>query len=304
MMLYHVRQRFWPIHGRNMARKTAFECVTCYRLKPIICQPIMGNLPKQRIEPSRPFAVSGIDYAGPMKIKNSLRRNATLSKGYICLFVCFSTKAVHVELVGDLTTASFISALRRFCDRRGKCTDIYSDNAKNFVGANRQLMELSQLMQTESHQTAVQNVLTESGIRWHFIPPRSPHLGGLWEAVIKSMKHHLLRALGNSHFTYEELNTILIRVEDCLNSRPLTPLSSNPSDLAPLTPGHFLVGEAFSALPETDVTTTPMNRLNRWRRILQVFQQIWKRWKIEYLSQLQERSRWPILRVLNSAWVQ
>lgn len=225
----------------------------------------MGNLPKQRIEPSRPFSVCGVVFAGPLMIKTSLRRNAALSKGYICVFICFATKAVPIELVGDLT-----SALKRFCDRRGKCTNIYSDNAKNFIGANRQLQELSNLIHTEEHQSKLQNVLSESCIHWHFIPSRSPHFGGLWESAIKSIKHHLFRTLDNANFTYEELNTILIRVEACLNSRPLVSLSSDPSDLAPLTPGHFLIGDALTALSETNVSLVPINRLTRWRRVIQV----------------------------------
>jgi len=295
LMLAHVRQRFWPINGRNIARKVSSKCVRFLRLKPTIFQPIMGNLPKQRIEPSRPFSVCGVDFAGPLMIITSLRRNAALSTGYICVFICFVTNGVHIELVGDLTSASFISALKRFCDRRRKCTDIYSDNTlKNFVGANRQLQELSNLIHTEDHQSKLQNVLSESGIRWHFIPPRSPHFGGLWESVIKFIKHHLFRTLGNANLTYEELNTILIRVEACLNSRPLVPLSSDPSDLAPLTPGNFLIGDASTALPETDVSLVPTNRLTRWRRVMQVTQQIWSRWSREYLTQLQERKRWSV----------
>lgn len=210
LMLAHVRQRFWAINGRNIAHKVSSKCVRCFRLKPTVFQPIMGNIPKQRIELSRPFSVCGVDFAGPLMIKTSPRRNETLSKGYICVFICFVTKAVHIVLVGDLTSASFISALKRFCDRRGKCTDIYSDNAKNFVGANRQLQELSNLIHTKEHQSKLQNVLSESGIRFHFILPRSPHFGGLWESAIKSIKHHLFRTLGNAYFTFEELNTILI----------------------------------------------------------------------------------------------
>lgn len=138
----------------------------------------MSNLLKQRVEPSRPFTVCGVDFAGPLMIKTSLRRNAASSKGYICVFVCFSTRAVHIELVGDLIMISFISALRKCYDRRGKCTDIYSDNAKNFVGANRQLVELNNLFQSKDHQAKVQDALSKYGIRWHFIPPISPHFGG------------------------------------------------------------------------------------------------------------------------------
>ncbi|KAL4153723.1 hypothetical protein QTP88_001556 [Uroleucon formosanum] len=116
-------------------------------------QPIMGILLSQKIEPSRPFSVCGVDFAGPLMIKTNLRRNSSLSKRYICVFICFAIKAVHIELVGNLTSASFISALRIFSDRRGKCMDIYLNNSKNFVGANRQLQELSNLIHNEEHQS-------------------------------------------------------------------------------------------------------------------------------------------------------
>ncbi|KAL4153722.1 hypothetical protein QTP88_001555 [Uroleucon formosanum] len=108
------------------------------------------------------------------------------------------------------------------------------------------------------------------------------------------MKHHLFRALGNANFTYEELNTILIRVEACLNSRPLVSLSTDPSDITPLTPAHFLIGDSLSVLPEIDVSLVPTNRISRWRRVMQVSQKIWSRWNGGYLTQLQERKRWSI----------
>jgi len=118
-MLAYVRERFWPIHGRNMAKKVFYECVSCFRTKPVTVQPIMGDLPKQRIEPSRSFSVCGIDFAGPFMIKGSLRRNAPITKGYLCVFICFATKAIHLELVCDLSTQAFLNALKRFTSRRG-----------------------------------------------------------------------------------------------------------------------------------------------------------------------------------------
>lgn len=102
-----------------------------------------------------------------------------------------------------------------------------------------------------------------------------PHSGGLWEAAIKSIKNHLRKTLGNAALTYEEMTTILVRIEACLNSRPITPLSSDPSDLNALTPGHFLVGGALTELPEIDVSKVPTNRLRRWQRTTQLVQQIW-----------------------------
>jgi len=291
-MLASVRERYWPLNGRNIARTIAHQCVKCFRYRPIVVQPIMGDLPKVRVEPSRAFSKVGVDFAGPFYIKASLRRNAPTNKAYACIWVCLATKAVHVEVVGDLTTQAFLNALQRFCDRRGLCTDIYSDNATNFIGANRQLQELKALFLSKEHQNQVIDTTTKFGIQWHFIPPRSPHFGGLWEAAVKSFKTHLYKTLGNASLTYEELNTLFVRIEAILNSRPLTPLSTDPSDMSVLTPGHFLIGNSLCAIPDRDETATPPNRLSRWRRVTQLSQQLWSRWSRDYLSQLQARNKW------------
>ncbi|KAL4096396.1 hypothetical protein QTP88_021358 [Uroleucon formosanum] len=267
IMLTSIRTKYWPVNGRNIARKITQKCVKCFKYKPVVVQPIMGNLPQARIEPAKPFQRSGVDFAGPFLVKSSLRRNASANKAYACMWVCFVTKAVHIELVGYLTTQSFMNALKRFCDRRGLVSDIYSDNATNFVGASRQLVELKTLFWSPEHQEELQRFTANNGIRWHFIPARSPHFGGLWEAAIKSMKSHLFKTVGNVSHTFEELYSILVRVEAILNSRPITSLSTDPSDLTALTPGHFLTVTQFT-------------------------QQLWQRWRRDYLSQLQTRGKW------------
>lgn len=289
-----IRLIYWPLNGRNIARSTVHQCVKCFRYKPIVIQPIMDQLPYDRVEPARPFLKCGVDFAGPFLVKSSLRRKAPLLKGYICIFVCFTTKAVHIELVGDLSTQAFISALNRFFDRRGKSITIYSDNATNFVGANHKLKEWYDLFQTEQHKKKLEEVLTENEVQWKFIPPRSPHFGGLWEAAVKSMKNLIQKTLGNVHLTYEELYTVLTRAEACLNSRPLTPVSTDPNDLSVLTPGYFLIGDSLLAIPEPDISDINTNRLTRWRRLSHYSQVIWKKWSREYLNQLQERKRWAI----------
>lgn len=291
-VLFSIRLRYWPLNARNTIRKIIHDCVRCFRQRPIMVQPIMANLPNDRIEPARPFLKCGVDFAGPFMLKSSLCRKASLIKGYACIFVCFVTKAVHIELASGLSTQDFLHVLNRFFDRRGKCKVIYSDNATNFVGANRHLKEVNELFKSESHQKKVQEYLTNDRIEWKFIPPRSPHFGGLWESAVKSMKNLLFKVLGESHLTYEEMYTVLTRVEACLNSRPITPLSSCPTDLTSLTPGHFLIGEALTASPEKDYTSITPNRLDRWRRVQQFSQHLWKRWSKEYLSQLQVRYKW------------
>ncbi|XP_039304386.1 uncharacterized protein LOC113004841 [Solenopsis invicta] len=137
-LLHSMRQRYWPIHGRRLAQKIVRTCVKCFRYNPRIPDISMGDLPKERvIMPTRPFMVTGVDYAGPFQLRESRRRGRLhVSKGYVALFICFSTKAVHLEVVTSLTSEAFIAALSRFTARRGLCAQLFSNNGTNFVGAS------------------------------------------------------------------------------------------------------------------------------------------------------------------------
>lgn len=130
-------------------------------------------------------------------------------------------------------------------------------------------------------------------ISWDFNPPGAPHFNGLAEAAVKSFKNHLYRVLGTQILSYEEFYTLLTQIEAVLNSRPLCPISSDPNDLQALTPGHFLVFEPLvSSIPNPDLSTLKMNRLNRWQLIQRIQGDFWKRWSREYVHSLQERSKW------------
>ncbi|KAJ3666390.1 hypothetical protein Zmor_001833 [Zophobas morio] len=252
----------------------------------------MGDLPTQRLEPLRPFLRSGIDYTGPVLIKTGPKRSTRTSKAYIALFICFTTKAIHIELVSDLSSEAFLAALNRFISRRGNVLDLFSDNGTNFIGANRYLKELGQFLKSNTFYENVVKQLRLKNTQWHFIPPRSPHMGGLWEAGVKTLKGHLRRVCGNSSLTFEELYTLLTRIEACVNSRPLSPLSNDPKDFIPLTPGHFLIGEPLTAPIERDLQAIKIPRLTRWQRLEQLRQHFWSRWSREYLTHLQQRSKW------------
>jgi hypothetical protein len=285
-LLYSVRERYWPIGGRSIARSITHQCVTCRRFGGHTVTPIMGNLPKQRLQSGSAFLEVNVDYAGPILMANRRGRGCRLIKAYICIFVCCKTKAIHIELVGDLSTANFIAALKRFIARRGKPVNIFCDNGSNFIGASNELKSF-----IGQNASDISDAITSELINFHFLPPYAPHFGGLHEAGVRSVKHHLRRVLGSAHLTYEDLYTTLTQIEALLNSRPLTPLSSDRNDFLPLTPGHFIIGRSMTAIPEQDLTSRT-RLVDRYQKIQQLRQHFWARWQLEYISELQIRTKW------------
>ncbi|XP_004519864.1 uncharacterized protein LOC101462372 [Ceratitis capitata] len=173
--------------------------------------------------------------------------------GYVCVFVYFATKAIHLEATSDVLASTSLAAFSRFVSRRGYPRNVYSDNGTNFVGASKALRQDFKRFMTEAPSLTVQSY-THQEINWHFIPPGAPHMGGLWEAgvVSKTMR-----------FTMEEFSTLLAKIEACLNSRPISPLSDNPESTEPLTPGHFLIGIPLLAIAEPEINGSPQSIINR-----------------------------------------
>ncbi|GFV34687.1 integrase catalytic domain-containing protein [Trichonephila clavipes] len=218
-LLHYVREKFWPLNGRSLCRKVVHECLVCFKNRPLVTSQLMGNLPCDRVVPDYPFNCSGVDFCGPFMIRYKNQRKGIVHKIYICVFVCFVSKAIHIEIVSDLTSDAFIATLKRFFSSRGKCAKLYSDNGKTFVGANKELTRFLKLSEDSDDNLA--GFLSAEGIEWKFIPPRAPSFGGLWEASVKSIKYHLKRVVSGSNLTYEKFLTVCIQIEGILNSRPL-----------------------------------------------------------------------------------
>ncbi|XP_073979069.1 uncharacterized protein [Rhodnius prolixus] len=287
-----LRSRYWIVNGKNVVRRQLGACNKCFSVKPTPFNPLMGQLPEGRVSASSPFATTGIDYAGPFNVKIASLRSAKVLQSYLAIFVCFSTKAIHLELVTDLTTQAFLAALNRFVARRGVPSHIWSDNGTNFVGAKRRLKEVSALLNDAKSQEAILRESNKRSIEWHFIPPRAPHFGGLWEAAVKSTKRLLKVMLGTQEPTMECFLTIICQIEAILNSRPLTAVSSSPDDLQVLTPGHFLIMRPMTALPP-DSSLTPRTALkSKWAMAQLTVGQFWKRWHKEYLLEQQAMLKW------------
>ncbi|XP_047535757.1 uncharacterized protein LOC125070100 [Vanessa atalanta] len=291
VMLNILRERYWIIRGRDQVKKCYRECVTCLRYSKINKTPLMGQLPEVRLKPSKAFKSTGVDYAGPINVRVSPGRGTRSYKGYIALFICMVTRAIHLEVVSELSAKGFIAAFRRFVSRRGRCQDLFSDNGTNFVGADKILSEMFNAAKSEL-PNEIATILNNEGTKWHFNPPHSPNFGGIWEAGVRSVKTHLRKVVGDSTLTYEELSTVLAQIEACLNSRPISQLSDNPDDLLPLTPGHFLVGEPLITIPDRDNTDDHITGIERWRLIQKMVNDFWKRWSREYLVLLSQRYKW------------
>ncbi|XP_070144167.1 uncharacterized protein [Drosophila kikkawai] len=283
-----IRSKYWIPKIKNLVKAVVNPCKICTIYKKRLQTQLMGDFPTDRVSFSRAFTYTGVDYAGPFEIKNYTGRACLITKGYVCVFVCFSTKAIHLEPTSDLTTEKFLAAFARFVARRGCPQRVHSDNGKTFVGAAT-LLSRDFL---QAVKESVTDAYSHQGLVWRFIPPGAPHMGGLWEAGVKSFKTLFYKASATRKYTFEELATLLAKIEACLNSRPLSPMSEDPSDLLALTPGHFLVGGPLLSTAEPEIKGEAKSILNRWQHLKAQHQQFSVRWKEEYLKELHKRYKW------------
>ena len=280
-----VRQQFWILGGKSFVRKITNECLHCKRRRAKPTVPLMASLPKERLalcEP--PFTHTGLDYFGPINVK----RGRVTEKRWGCIFTCLTTRAVHLELAGDLTTDSFIMALRRFRGRRGNSKSIRSDNGSNFVGAERELAEALRLL----NQEQIVSKLAQEGITWYFNPPSAPHMGGIFESMVKQVKRAMKTVINNQVLPEQTLHTVLVETEAIINSRPLVSVSDDLDDYEALTPNHFLIGRASPNSPPGQFEEREVNSRKRWRMAQALTDMIWRRWRKEYLPSLAIRLKW------------
>ncbi len=284
--LTDIRRRFWIIKGRSLVRSIIHYCVTCKRYEGAPFKaPIPPALPLFRIQERPPFTFTGVDYAGPL-----YTRSREANKVWICLFTCCVTRAIHLEVVTDMTTDSFIRCLKRFAARRGMPRRFLSDNGKSFKAAAVYLGRIFK------DQTVIDHLST-LGTEWQFNIEKAPWWGGVFERLVKSTKRCLRKYIGQAKFSLDELHTAVVEVESIINLRPLTYLSS--SDLEePLTPSHLIAGKRVVNLPDDlgyqadlddeDFTISQDQVRRREKYSNLVLNHFWKRWRQEYLAELRE----------------
>ena len=268
---------------RSSLRAIKRKCITCTRRTAQAEIPEMADLPVERVARIFPFANTGLDYAGPFVVKVGYRKT---EKRWLCLFTCLATRAVHLEVAASLDTQSCMNAISRFIARRGRPLKILSDNGTNFVGADNEFKAYADQLKKLEESMSLQEIV------WKFNPPGAPHFGGVWERLVRSAKKAMYAILGPRALRDEMLNTVCCQVEQLLNGRPLTPVSSDVEDLTALTPNHFLIGRPSVNLPRCLVQENDTCSRKAFKVAECYSAQIWSRWTREYLNLLMSRSKW------------
>ena len=286
--LTELRSAFWLVRGRQFVRKLIHRCLICrkYEGRPYQDLP-PPPLPEFRVSQSRPFTNTGVDFAGPMYVRPST--GSTGPKVWLCLYTCCVTRAVHLDLVPDLSAITFIRSFKRFTARRGIPAKVVSDNGKTFKSA-------ANIVQRVLNDPAVKTHFADLQVKWSFNLERAPWWGGMFERLIRSAKRCLKKTVGRACLTYDELLTIATDVEGVLNSRPLTYVSTDDQE-EPLTPSHLMMGYRVMSLPDVsfqddpNYNETPDNLNRRMKHLIRTSKKFWSRWRREYLSELREAHR-------------
>ena len=274
--------------ARKIVDSMIHRCVPCTKQRGKPLDERMADLPSDRTEVAPPFTNTGLDCFGPFFVREGRRT----VKRYGLILTCLVSRAVHLELIEDMSTDAFICRLRRFIALRGNVKLIRCDRGTNFVGAERELREACR----EMNDAKIVDELSERNCKFLFNPPTASHFGGVWERMIRIVRQILSDLVGayTGRFTSDALATLFHEVASIVNNRPLCPANlQDPSSCVPLTPNHLLTLRPEPVFPPPgNFQREDMYARKRWRRVQFLANEFWVRWKREYLPTLQPRKKW------------
>ena len=289
-----IRQAgFWIIGAKRSISSYIYNCVTCRKLRGKVEEQKMSDLPADRLTVAPPFTYVGLDAFGPWSVVTRRTRGGIAnSKRWAILFTCLTTRAIHIEVIEEMTSSSFINALRRFIGIRGPVKQFRSDRGSNFVGATKDL----KVDTINAEDGCITNFLYNQGCSWIFNSPHSSHMGGVWERMIgvtRRILDSLMLEMKTKSLTHEVLTTFMSEVCAIVNSRPIVPICSDPASPFILTPATLLTQKVnqrdIPPLDDQDITNLYKAQ---WKQVQTLANVFWNRWRHEYLQTLQVRSKW------------
>ena len=285
---------YWIIGEKKLVSSVIHHCVTCKKSRGSLSTQKMADLPEDRLTPAPPFSYVGIDVFGPWNITFRRTKGAVINpKRWAVLFTCLAIRAIHIEVIEEMTSSCFINALRRFIAVRGPVKELRSDRGSNFIGSIDDL----KVNAVNVEDTATSSFLQEHQITWKFNPPHSSHMGGVWERMIgvtRNVLNALLSSVTRGSLTHEVLTTFMCEVMAIVNARPLVPVSSDPENPHVLSPSVILTQKLdVDVQPFADIEQRDMYKA-QWNRVQCLAESFWKRWSCEFLQSLQKRRKWQI----------
>ena len=282
-VLSMLRERFWVIAGVSTVRGVIGKCVVCRKEKSRACKQRMADLPVERVNRGmKAFEVVGVDCFGPFEIKTG--RGRSRIKRWAVIFTCLAIRAVHLEVLYDMSASCMLNAISRFIARRGRVTKFVSDQGTNLIGARKELAKC-----LGEHQ--VSEGMKARGIQWIFNPPGASHYGGVWERMIGVVQRVIGCVWGKHVFTDETFATSLCEAEGIINGRPLTLVSSDVADLPPLSPNSLLILDGVYQHLGEEAESLHLG-MKAWKQVQALADAFWNRWTKEYLNMLRERQKW------------
>lgn len=285
-----IRSRFWIVNLQRMVKSICNKCVTCKRKFQRLSGQVMSDLPVERLQPSPPFSTVGVDFFGPFTIRGEVQKRVR-GKCYGVIFVCFTSRAVHVDVSKDYSTDRFLQVLRRFASIRGWPSKLYSDCGTQLVAASKELKEAI----TGLDWDALRRYGVQHRIEWNFAPADAPWMNGVTEALVKSAKKALNGAIGDQVMDFSELQTVMFEAAQIVNQRPIGRHPTSPDDGSYLCPNDLLLGRASPEVPQGPFKERVSDRY-RLDFIQKIVEGFWKKWTRDYFPGLIVRSKWHVER--------
>lgn len=285
---------FWITNGKRRVSSVIFGCFQCRRLRGKQQNQILADLPSDRVTQAHPFTYVGVDVFGPWSVVTRRTRGGQASnKRWAVMFTCLSVRAVHIELVEEMSSSAFINALRRFIAIRGNVIEFRSDRGTNFIGATDDLG----ICAINIEDRSVQKMLQEKETSWIFNPPHASHMGGVWErmiGVVRRVLDSLLIEHGRKNLTHDVLATFMAEVSAIINARPIVPVSSDSEAPEILSPSTLLTHKVNPPTSFTQNLSLKDIYRNEWKRVQILSDQFWNKWRSEFLTTLQSRQKWAV----------